>query len=60
MKSGCTALSKPLSERLDAVAIGVLGLSVVTAWMIFPVPTREELTEVSGVLASYSIEADQS
>jgi hypothetical protein len=51
---------KSFWDRLNAVAIGAFGLFLLISWAIFPVPTPQDLTEVSGALASYSIEADQS
>jgi len=49
-----------LWDRLTILVAGAFGFFLVISWAIFPVPTRQDLTEVSGILASYSIEGDQS
>jgi len=47
-------------DHLQEVIIGAMGLFSLVAWAIFPVPSRADLTEVNGILASYTIEAEQS
>lgn len=47
-------------KHLVAASLGAFGLFVMFAWAIFPVPDRKGLTEVEGLLSSYSVEADQS
>lgn len=51
---------RALWKHLNAVMVGAFGLLLIFAWAIMPVPHRDQLTEVIGVLESYSVEADQS
>lgn len=44
----------------SAVFVGVAGLLLLFVWAFVPMPSRDELTEVSGTLLSYSVEPDQS
>jgi hypothetical protein len=47
-------------DRVDAVTIGTLAAIFLFGWLIFPMPRAEDLQEVTGKLASYSIEPDSS
>jgi hypothetical protein len=49
-----------LLKHAYSLSMGAFGLLLLFAWAIFPVPSRADLTEVTGALASYSVEADQS
>lgn len=54
------AVIRYLWKHLDAASLGAFGLFLIFAWVIFSVPDRKALTEVQGLLSSYSVEADQS
>ena len=54
------SILRTIWDRLRVVLVGVVGLSFLLAWVIFPVPSREDLTEVNGTLLSYSVEPGQS
>ena len=44
----------------DAVFLAVAGSLLLFVWAFVPMPSRDDLTEVSGPLLSYSVESDQS
>ena len=46
--------------NVRSLILGCFGIFLLFAWTIFPVPRRAELIEVTGPLASYSIEQDNS
>src|SRR6478752_9493326 len=47
-------------DHLGEVIMGPIGLLCLVAWAISPVPSRGDLTEVNGLLSSYTVEANQS
>jgi hypothetical protein len=49
-----------LWKYLTPITLGALGLLLLLFWTTSPVPSRDELAEIDGVLSSYAVEADQS
>jgi hypothetical protein len=49
-----------LWRHVMSMMIGIFSIFLIFQWAIVPVPTRGELIEVAGPLASYSIEQDNS
>ena len=56
MKLQLKVILRLIWNQLDAIMLGFVGLAMLFAWVT--VPSREGLTEVSGALSSYTIEAD--
>jgi hypothetical protein len=47
-------------KYLTPITTSVFALMLLLFWTTSPVPSRDELVEIDGVLASYTVEADQS
>ena len=45
--------------HFESITVGAFSVLCMFAWLIFPLPRPEKLTEIVGTLTSYSVEADQ-
>jgi hypothetical protein len=57
MVTGTMPAKRSFLWRLQLIILGAVSVFCLFAWLILPFPRPEELTEIAGTLASYSVES---